>query len=222
MIILLVVACFLLCTSVCTYGIFYYLYVPPQQFEHPVYFDYASENLDLPVSQIDLLHSMHLKKKSSSKRVLRSGVQYSFTLELIVPDSPRNRNAGVWMIEASLLNGKKMITTSKIPTILTYRSKGIRSVRSVLYGIPIVTGLMKESQHISVDLLSNFREKKKMPTTDITLKISNKKIDIYSAKLIVEANFKGLSLKLFSLIKNRDISDFMLKLPLREYKYKGS
>ncbi|KAJ6246575.1 hypothetical protein M0813_19242 [Anaeramoeba flamelloides] len=192
LVVLQIIATFILFTSICTYGIFYYFYIPPSEIQHPVYFDYAPEKGDLPILELDLLNNPKIKNKAHWHRVLRSGVKYTFSLDLIVPDSPRNQNAGVWMIETSVLNGNIVTGSSKIPVILTYRSKGIRSVRSIIYGVPLIAGAMKESQHIPVDLLSNFREPKNTPTTGIRVQISNKEIEIYSAQLNINSNFTGL------------------------------
>ncbi|KAJ6253489.1 seipin [Anaeramoeba flamelloides] len=189
---LLIIASIVLLFSTITYSIFYYFYIPESAIEQEIYFDYALPEKNTPYAEIDLLYNPLIKTKYLNHRTLRPNQGYRATLELELPDSPTNRNAGVWMIQADTYSNSIHTDTTRQPAILVYRSNLIRSLRSLLFSFPLVSGLMREKQKISIELFENYIEQQDHPTSRIEFILSNPKIELYSSKLIIRTNYTGL------------------------------
>eukprot|EP00730_Choanoeca_flexa_P000757 TRINITY_DN10324_c0_g2_i1.p1 TRINITY_DN10324_c0_g2~~TRINITY_DN10324_c0_g2_i1.p1 ORF type:complete len:506 (+),score=81.94 TRINITY_DN10324_c0_g2_i1:1757-3274(+) len=84
----------MLALATCLYSAFYYLYVPTASYEWPLYFNYHHQQ---PVTILPL-------GLASDTRVLSRNQGYHFYVELDVPLSRHNINAGVFMVTLRLLH----------------------------------------------------------------------------------------------------------------------
>ncbi|KAK9673474.1 hypothetical protein RND81_12G169600 [Saponaria officinalis] len=86
------------------------------------------------------------------------GHHFRVSLELLLPDSDYNRDIGVFQVTAEVIstNGK-VIARSSQPSMLRFQSHPIRLMRTFAMGIPLVLGLARETQKITVNVL-NYKE----------------------------------------------------------------
>lgn len=94
-------------------------------------------------------------------------------------------------VQLQTVNGSDIIRSSR-PAILRYQSRTQRIMRVFAKAIPLLIGLTEESQVITTKLIDSFIEQKHHAVNKVELSISDPKIQIYDAKLMILAKFRGL------------------------------
>ncbi|GAN01592.1 seipin isoform X3 [Mucor ambiguus] len=159
-------------TSIVAYIMFYNQYVPPITHVQPIWFHYKA--LQGPTAWVDI-RSMPLRHEQV----------YDVSVQLHVPTSDANFDIGNFMIDLGLnaQNGSVILHSSR-PGILRYQSQTQRIMRVFAKALPLLVGLTEESQVITIKL--------SRAVDSVSVAISDPRIQIYDAKLMILANFKGL------------------------------
>jgi len=143
-----------------------------------------------------IYYPVNRTKHSSKSNFL--GPQIISTL-VILSYSPRLIRVGNFMISLSLVTpSNEVLATSSRPAILTYTSPLISTSLTILNSPLLITGFKKESETLLVQLMERFEfpssARASRPRT-AQIQISpaeSNRIQIYSAKLILVAQFEGI------------------------------
>ncbi|KAL7314506.1 hypothetical protein PS15m_006068 [Mucor circinelloides] len=178
--VMVVTISWIIVTSIVAYIMFYNQYVPPITHVQPIWFNYKP--LQGPKALIDI-RSMPLRHEQV----------YDVSIQLHVPTSDTNFDIGNFMIDLDLnaQNGSVILHSSR-PGILRYQSQTQRIMRVFAKALPLLVGLTEESQVITIKLIDDFMELKSRAVDSVFVAISDPRIQIYDAKLMILANFKGL------------------------------
>ncbi|XP_049819586.1 seipin isoform X4 [Aethina tumida] len=187
--------------SIFMYVAFYYVYVPTISHERPVHLKFKScsemTRCD-PHKDVCSYPSAHVAL-TKRQQLLMSGQPYQIHLDLEMPESPKNRDLGMFMVCADFRSGDgELIASSCRSTMLHYRGVLLDTIYKLIFSPLYVLGTAEEKQHIVVELFSDFEDKELQPVTDIYIEVQSKKIEIYSAKFLLNANFAGLRYVMFN------------------------
>lgn len=109
-------------------------------------------------------------------------------LELNLPESPSNLEMGNFMTSLALHD--KTLHKVNRPAIMKYRSPLVQLCRIAMNILPLLFDFMKESQKLEIYLLEHFVEQG--GASKMQLVLSNPKIQIYDARVRIEAEYGGL------------------------------
>ncbi|KAL3284779.1 hypothetical protein HHI36_018922 [Cryptolaemus montrouzieri] len=183
--------------SIFMYVAFYYTYVPIITHDKPVYLNFKScKTWDVDKSICSFPSgTVQLNQK---QQLLMAGQPYKVFLDLEMPESPTNRDLGMFMVCADFHgNDGKIITNSCRSAMLHYRSTLLEILHKVLFSPFYLLGNMEEKQNVHVELFSSYLESDEHQVTDIHIEIQTTHIEIYSAKFTINANFSGLRYVMF-------------------------
>ncbi|KAK9885816.1 hypothetical protein WA026_013688 [Henosepilachna vigintioctopunctata] len=183
--------------SIFMYVAFYYVYVPAIAHNKPVYLQFRScDKWDMHKSVCSFPSgNVHLNPKQHSLMV---GQPYKIFLDLEMPESPINKQLGMFMVCADFhgSNGK-IISNSCRSTMLHYRSLLLDIALKIIYSPFYLFGNMEEKQTVRVELFSRYLESDDDQVTNIYIEVQTRNIEIYSAKFTINANFSGLRYMMF-------------------------
>lgn len=111
---------------------------------------------------------------------------YDVIVTLELPESETNFKLGNFDVEVSF-NEQQVIRGIGI---LKYRSSIIRSVRSILLFLPIITGIWEESQIVKIGLQTEIQIENDIEK--VQLRIFPKELQVYSTSLQLEVKLTGL------------------------------
>ncbi|PIK60125.1 putative seipin isoform X1 [Apostichopus japonicus] len=185
--------------SIFGYFTFYYVYMPVEKFEQPVFLEYSSckqftgvESCPFPGSNITL------RTDYSQNRVLMRGQRYDVVLEMDLPQSLVNQKQGVFMVELSLYSKHGEVTSrASRPMMLKYRSSLLRIFETLLYSPLFLFGYRDETQHLIVPLMEDYVDHPNKPVYGAYVEVRARQIEIYSAKFLIRAQFSGLRYLMF-------------------------
>ncbi|KAJ3662423.1 hypothetical protein Zmor_006773 [Zophobas morio] len=192
--------------SIFMYIAFYYAYVPTISHERPVYLKFRAcdtnscdnGNGNGNGKGICSFPSAHIKL-TERQRLLMLGQPYKIHLDLEMPESPTNKDLGMFMVCADFLSGSgKVLANSCRSTMLHYRSYLLDILYKLIFSPFFVFGNSEEKQNIHVELFSDFEEIESEPVTDIFIEIQTTHIEIYSAKFLINAHFTGLRFLMYN------------------------
>ncbi|XP_041353059.1 seipin-like [Gigantopelta aegis] len=195
-IILFCIAVFILWLSVFLYASFYYVYMPAASHVRPVYltFNVCSDGFSVcsfPSANVSLGHD-------GREEILHKGQPYRIFLELDMPESQTNRNLGMFMIVVKLYDKTGRISQeSSRTTLLHYRSWLLRTLQTIVLLPLYLANLVEQSQLINVEVFPKFFDDLNFPSVGALIDVQNRKIEIYSAKLKLFADFVGLRYFMF-------------------------
>lgn len=180
--------------SVFMYVAFYYSYVPEISHERPVYLQFKSCGEAKGVCSFPSAHVLLTKRQ----QLLMYGQPYKVHLNLELPESPTNKELGMFMVCADF-RGKdgKLITHSCRATMLHYRSNLLQTIYTVAFSPLLLFGTVEEKQQLTVELFSDFQETESQPVTDVYIEIQSRFIQLYSAKFLIHAHFSGIRYIMF-------------------------
>lgn len=179
----------ILLTSVLTYSLIYWYYMPTMQYEFPVYFQY--DNSHGKTSAIAEIRSLDHAFQ------MRSGVAYDFMLDLSIPDVPGlSEKVGNFMLTLGLYDdvNEPWFTESR-PALLPYRSDLVRKSTTLIKLAPIICGWAEERIKKRIFLSESVIkpcQKLCKSCSKIKIALSDASIPIFNAKLLVTAHLKGL------------------------------
>ncbi|XP_045462729.1 seipin isoform X1 [Harmonia axyridis] len=139
--------------------------------------------------------SVHFNHKQQS---LMAGQPYKVFLELIMPESPTNKDLGMFMVCADFHSTDgRLITNSCRSAMLRYQSVMLDILFKMVLSPFYMVRHFEEKQKIYIELFSSYLEPEDQKVSDIHIEIQTKHIEIYSAKFTISANFSGLRYIMF-------------------------
>lgn len=189
--------------SIFMYLAFYYAYVPIVSHERPVHLTFAACIDSKGICSFPNAH-VELTKK---QQLLMIGQPYRIQLELEMPESPVNKELGMFMVCVEFLGkksnspykAKELLTTTCRSTMLHYRSTLLELVHTAVYIPFFLFGTAEEKQHLIVELFSEYEELESSDAvTDVHIEIQSRDIQLYSAKFLINARFSGLRYFMFN------------------------
>jgi len=170
------VSAFSISLAVTLYGALYWAVLPSSATTLPVKWDFTScEVVGQPCSFI------RSEVKLLRKQMVR-GSRYNVELLLDVPDSPANREVGMFLACSTLLPTN---TTTCTSALVPYRSLIVTSLESVLL-LPLhIARLTSSTSILSIPLLDNHTESDTTlsPTSSILLELQTSKLQISNSRL---------------------------------------
>ncbi|XP_044747806.1 seipin [Coccinella septempunctata] len=183
--------------SIFMYVAFYYVYVPTITHEKPVYLTFRPcEKWDVHKGICSFPSgSVHFNQKQQS---LMGGQPYKVFLELEMPESPTNKDLGMFMVCADFHSTDgRLITNSCRSAMLPYRSVLLDFLFKIIMSPFYMVRHFEEKQKVYIELFSSYLEPEGQKVTDIHIEVQTKHIEIYSAKFTISANFSGLRYVMF-------------------------
>lgn len=169
-------------SSLFLYSTFYRLYVPTRVHEAPVYLDYRQHSA---VADIEFV-------EGSSYKFLSTSQAYNVRMELDMPTSPHNQEAGIFMVNLVMRSRQNTVLQEAArPSILPYQSQPVRWMQTMVKAVPLAVGWIREEATLKVPLLDDMYERHFEPITNARIWLS-KPVEVYAARLIIEAKFQGL------------------------------
>ncbi|XP_045508029.1 seipin [Colias croceus] len=175
--------------SVFMYIIFYYTYMPNVTHVRPVHLQFKSCEDQMGLCSFPYAY-VQLTKGSY---VLMSGQPYRIKIVMDVPESPNNKNLGMFMVCLQMRGkGGTLISSSCRSAMLSYRSRLHYYIRTAVYSPLFLSGLEDERQELQVELFSHFEDDPNTPVTDAYVELQSRYVQVHSCSLHIEAHFSGL------------------------------
>lgn len=186
--------------SIFMYTAFYYVYVPTITHERPVHLKFrpcGTGDSYKVIKGMCSFPSAHVQL-TNKQQLLMMGQPYKIHLDLDMPESPTNRELGMFMVCVDF-RGKRgqLLANSCRSTMLHYRGFMLDTIYKLIFSPFFVFGAAEEKQNVHVELFSDYEEREQEPVTDIYVEIQSRLIEIYSAKVLVNAQFSGLRYVMF-------------------------
>ncbi|KAM9849682.1 seipin-like [Aulostomus maculatus] len=192
------------------YGTFYYSYMPLATYSTPVHYHYRTE-CDPPGSFMCSYPMANVSLMRNKKHVLTFGQAYQISLQLEMPDSPVNRNLGMFMIKTTCFSqhGGQTVTSARSTrqllsasssrfSMLRYRSDLLRSMATLLLFPAFLTGVSEQKQLLELELFSDYTDDPYAPSVAAVIEILSNEVQIYSSHLFIHAHFTGIRYLLFN------------------------
>uniref|UniRef100_A0A3P8XVP6 Seipin n=1 Tax=Esox lucius TaxID=8010 RepID=A0A3P8XVP6_ESOLU len=207
----------LLWTSIFLYGSFYFSYMPQATYSTPVHYYYrtdcdssASILCSFPIANISLL-------QNGKNQAMTYGQPYQISLELEMPESPANRELGMFMVKMSCYSrGGQTLTSSARSAMLHYRSSLLRTLGTLFFIPFFLSGMADQRQTVEVELFSEYIEDSYAPSIGAIIEIQSQRVQIYSSQLNIHAHFTGISVLLFFSYLRLLSSQFIIPRQVRE------
>ncbi|KAF4518690.1 hypothetical protein B566_EDAN002726 [Ephemera danica] len=181
--------------SVFIYVAFYYAYMPAVTHSRPVYLQFQPCEPDKGLCSFPSAH-VELTKK---QQLLKFGQQYRILLDLEMPESPSNKNLGMFMVCIHMRDKEgNLLAHSCRAAMLHYRSELLLTLKTLFFTPLLLLGSNEEKQGITVELFSNYAEDAIRPATDVYLEVQSRHVEVYSAMLHIHAHFTGLRYLMFN------------------------
>ncbi|CAH1113249.1 unnamed protein product [Psylliodes chrysocephalus] len=141
--------------------------------------------------------SAHVKL-TRKQQLLMMGQSYKIHLDLDMPESPTNRQLGMFMVCVEFM-GKDgtLLNSSCRSAMLHYKGILLDTLYKLFFSPFFVFGSAEEKQNVKVELFADYEEQYNEPVTDIFVEVQTRHIEIYSAKFTVNAQFTGLRYVMF-------------------------
>ena len=180
---------------------------PTKKFDFPFYFDYTYNGL--PLSQLlpatkDIVikfdeietatiipHAFIDLQKLDIK--LGIGEYYEVVVEIDLPESYANREAGIFMLNLTMYaENMTRIATAGRPLLLKFKSNFLTYIQTFVFFPFYFLGLIQEEQTIRTVMFENFQENFKLQTKAIYVSISSPKVEIYDSSMHFSLKPQGL------------------------------
>ncbi|XP_010896690.1 seipin isoform X3 [Esox lucius] len=199
----------LLWTSIFLYGSFYFSYMPQATYSTPVHYYYrtdcdssASILCSFPIANISLL-------QNGKNQAMTYGQPYQISLELEMPESPANRELGMFMVKMSCYSRGGQTLTSSARSVrqlssssrfamLHYRSSLLRTLGTLFFIPFFLSGMADQRQTVEVELFSEYIEDSYAPSIGAIIEIQSQRVQIYSSQLNIHAHFTGIRYFLYN------------------------
>jgi len=168
------VSAFSISLAVTLYGGLYWAILPSSATSITVKWDFTScQVVGQPCSYIRSVVGL-------ARKQMVKGNRYNVELLLDLPDSPANRDVGMFLVCTSLLPSN--ITTCN-SAMVPYRSLIVTSLESILL-LPLhMARLTSSTSVLSIPLLENHTESDTTPTTSLQLELQTSKLQVSSSRL---------------------------------------
>lgn len=191
----------LFCGAVLLYVLFYLLYMPASTQVKPVHMQYNKIcddkgcDLETMVSPYHTYPIAHLQL--AKNQLMMVGQPYHISVRLEVPETPRNRDLGIFMICVDMKDKENLLKSHSCrSTMLRYNSPWLQLVKTFLF-IPLyVFGYREEKQVLDVEVFTKYVDTTN-PVTDIYVELQSKVVEFYGVTLHISAHFTGLRFIIF-------------------------
>ncbi|XP_059484481.1 seipin isoform X2 [Neocloeon triangulifer] len=175
--------------SVFIYVAFYYSYMPSISHSRPVHLQFQPCEPQHGVCSFPSAHVQLTKRH----QLLTFGQKYRVYLNLDMPESPRNKELGMFMVCLSMRDKDgTLMSHSCRSAMLHYRSELLLTMKTLLFSPFLIFGPNEEKQGVIVELFADYEEDAMKPATDAYIEIQSRSVQIYSASLHIHAHFTGL------------------------------
>lgn len=133
-----------------------------------LHFDYTQPNPSAIVSFNGTRAGFDPPQKVSGRRIIPAGHKFYVTVTLVMPESDYNRRIGMFQVTAELISSAgEVIVRSSQPCMLHFRSSQVHLLRTFLMGLPLLMGILGETQTVEIHLISY--EEKITPTESVKI-----------------------------------------------------
>ncbi|XP_070161639.1 seipin isoform X2 [Polyergus mexicanus] len=180
--------------SIFLYTAFYYAYMPSMSYVRPVNMNFKScdeekGKCSFPQANVRL---------TKRQQLLMVGQPYKINLHLEMPESPVNKELGMFMVCAQLRSRDGYLVDHTCRSaMLHYRSILLHALTTLTFSPMMIFGNVEEKQDVILELFSNFEEDQNHPVTIIFIEIQSRHIEFYSANLVINAHLSGLRYWMF-------------------------
>ena len=183
--------------SVGIYAGFYNSLVPQPIHEGPAHFLF--EPCEEKLAKCGFLNASVILAGQNQRSVLMAEQDYVLSLSLEMPESPVNRDLGMFMTCAQMMNKNRLEPARKTckSSILKYKSDQMRMVELLFTWPAILTNYHGEKQIVHIQFFDDYREDPMNPLLSIDFQVMSRHAEIYSAKFQVQAKFSGLRYVLY-------------------------
>ncbi|XP_072776397.1 seipin isoform X2 [Taeniopygia guttata] len=191
-------ALLLLWAALFLYGSFYWAYLPAAALLRPLHLAFRSD-CDSPGPELCSFPSANVSLLGEHReKVLLYGQVYRISLELELPESPVNRELGMFMVTLTCYgHGGRTLATAARSAMLHYRSRLLRALHTVAFSGLFLSGFAEQSQTLELELMARYREDPYTPTVGALVEIRSRRVQLYGARLRVHAHFSGLRYLLY-------------------------
>ncbi|XP_031839595.1 lipid droplet biogenesis associated protein seipin [Nomia melanderi] len=192
--IIMISGIFIIWLSVFLYTAFYYAYMPSMSHVRPVHLQFKSCNEEkgicsYPSARVQL---------TNKQQLLMVGQPYKVNLHLEMPESPVNKELGMFMVCASLHSRSgDLVTFTCRSAMMHYRSTLLHTLTTLTYLPMMIFGSTEEKQNVVLELFGNFEDDQNNPVTLIHIEIQSRHIELYSATVMINAHLSGLRYLMF-------------------------
>ncbi|XP_063707850.1 seipin [Culicoides brevitarsis] len=206
-IILLLAIVIVLWTAGFMYVAFYYAYMPSIAHTRPVHMQFKS--CDISDGATGLWKSSHDAQGICSypsahvsltrkQQLLMVGQPYRVLVTLDMPESPKNQEAGMFMVCAEMRDHTGTLRGHSCRSAMLHYKSTLHTWISTWMRIPLyLMNLREEKQEVTVELFSSYQDDEKNSVTDVYIEIQSKQIQFYSVLLQITAHFTGLRYFMF-------------------------
>ncbi|KAK7580396.1 hypothetical protein V9T40_001025 [Parthenolecanium corni] len=175
--------------SIFLYVAFYYAYVPAPSYVRPIHLQIKP----CEESKNECVFPSAYVRLTRRHQLLMMGQQYKFFVQLEMPESPVNKDLGMFMVCVQLKDKHGVLSSQSCRSnMLHYRSDLLHKLKLLLFSPLYIFGSREEKQSLIFELYSDFVEDQKHPVTDIYVEVQARNIEIYSASLQINAHLVGL------------------------------
>lgn len=187
---------------------FYYAYMPSITHTRPVHIQFkscdASDNTIWKATTgftdqpgICSYPSAHVSL-TRKQQLLMVGQPYRVLVTLDMPESPKNQEAGMFMVCAEMRDHSGTLRGHSCRAAMLHYKSTLHSWISTWLKIPLyLFNLSEEKQELTVELFSSYQDDEKNSVTDVYIEIQSKQIQFYSVLLHITAHFTGLRYFMF-------------------------
>lgn len=185
---------FIVWLSVFLYTAFYYAYMPSMSYVRPVNLQFKSCNEQKGICSFPSAHVQLTNKQ----QLLMVGQPYKVNLHLEMPESPANKELGMFMVCAQLHSRERFLVKHACRSaMLHYRSTLLHALTTFTFSPMMLFGATEEKQNVVLELFGNFEEDQSHPVTIIYIEIQSRHIEFYSATIMINAHLSGLRYLMF-------------------------
>jgi seipin len=209
-----ITALFLLAAASTAYTLFYWSYVPRIGFSRDIHLQWDDVYSIGQEHGLDRAYNHFPHGTVSLEGDLVSAQAYDVKLEIELPRTRKNREVGNFMLDVSLLGSTGLLDTlkdglttsqpsdsapvlarSRRPASLHYRSLPVEMLHRITQLPWYILGVRDESETLTIDVFERTSFSRGSTSVPTALKLevqSSKRMQIYSAKAIFHARFRGL------------------------------
>lgn len=180
--------------SIFLYTAFYYAYMPSMSYMRPVHLQFKSCDEEKGICSFPSAHVQLTKKQ----QLLMVGQPYKVNLHLEMPESPANKELGMFMVCAQLRSRDGILVEHSCRSaMLHYKSTLLHLLSTLTFSPMMLFGTTEEKQNIVLELFGNFEEDQSHPVTLVYVEIQSRHIEFYSATIMINAHLSGLRYLMF-------------------------
>ncbi|KAJ8681604.1 hypothetical protein QAD02_017396 [Eretmocerus hayati] len=191
---IIIIGILIVWVSIFLYTAFYYAYMPSMTYSRPVNLQFKSCDEEKGVCSFPSAHVQLTKKQ----QLLMVGQPYKVNLQLEMPESPANKELGMFMVCAQLRSRDGVLVDHACRSaMLHYRSSLLHLLSTITYSPMLIFGALEEKQNVMLELFGNFEEDQSHPVTIVHVEIQSRHIEFYSATIMINAHLSGLRYLMF-------------------------